>query len=155
MEKLDFFLVGSERCGWFLDCHLEFMLWMCGEEPAAGIWLYVIWLIFIFKWRNCLAASALGYEKKKLLKAIIHLPSLYCIWLKYFLISVYVSLPSLYVLWRTTICLLQWVSTHSWVVLICAISISKNWAHSGDIVYIACFPFMDTVGIYFWISLGM
>ena len=42
----------------------------------------------------------------------------------------------------------QWVSTHSWVLLICSICISKNWAYTCYIVHIACFPFMDSLGLY-------
>lgn len=50
---------------------------------------------------------------------------------------------------------LQWISTHSWVMLICTISISKNGAYQGYTGHIACFPFVDSSRLYLWISTGL
>lgn len=50
---------------------------------------------------------------------------------------------------------LQWISTHPWVMLICTISLSKNWAYSGNIVHLACISFLDSLRLYFWIPTGM
>lgn len=49
----------------------------------------------------------------------------------------------------------QWVSTHPWVMLICAISLPTNRAYSGNTLHFTCFSFLDSVGLYFWIPLGM
>lgn len=49
----------------------------------------------------------------------------------------------------------QRISTHSWAMLICTFSISKNWADQGYFSHFACFSFMDPFGLYFWVSTGV
>lgn len=52
-------------------------------------------------------------------------------------------------------CSLQWVSAHSWVMLVCVIGISENWAYTGNTVHFARIPFLDSLGLYFWIPISM
>lgn len=63
-------------------------------------------------------------------------------------------LQSVCLLLRIIIDCLQWISTHTRVMLICAISIPKGWAHTSYTVHIACLLIMDSLGLYIWITIG-
>lgn len=119
-------------------------------------WYFPSVFFFLQIWHDSVIIDLLAYWFCFLLKFLIDCTSLVLFF--FFCLSLLnnalvMSVCSL--LLRILCSWLQWISTHSWVMLICTISISKNGAYQGYTGHIACFPFVDSSRLYLWISTGL
>lgn len=117
---------------------------------------YFTWLLLSFHYLSCCL-------KNTLLLSFIQVGSLVFANLDFWILSIIIDLFLFIcnnIIWLCNntcdvLFLLQWISADSWVMLICAVSVSETWAYKGNSFDFTCISFMDSVGLYFWIPLGM